>query len=407
MTAKQNLHEFATLTVHEASEVGWCSRTQPNETVDADGNLKPSDLGFGVADPRCPARREYDNAQVEALREELRDNNGIRELEICEPGEIDRAVRIFHRDGFVVVRDLLDPDTLDRFRAGCVRVLRQILEIPGIDGRKYITESNRLPHRYSFGTASASRHLLHDEAWASMIDLPTTTPILKKIFGTPDYLVVGAGGDLCLPGAIEYQHLHGDIRETHEFPAARLQQAEQLGIELRMKDGTLDVRTQRLIIERLPPMVTINFLMSDLTWENGPIRQIPGSHASAANPPPPEEEPGWMRFSTLVGAPAGAGVFRDTRAWHGATPNLGRTVRAMPNVEYGAPWLPDLRPIEQTMPHAVWETLSPHAQHICRLVKAEPGVWPAGAGAMHPLAKERSRLKTEVKSPPNAPERET
>ena len=46
-----------------------------------------------------------------------------------------------------------------------------------------------------------------------------------------------------------------------------------------------------------------------------------------------------MRLSTLVGAPAGAGVFRDTRAWHGATPNVSREIRAMPNVEYGAPWL--------------------------------------------------------------------
>jgi hypothetical protein len=42
------------------------------------------------------------------------------------------------------------------------------------------------------------------------------------------------------------------------------------------------------------------------------------------------------------------------------------------------------------MPHEVWETLSPHAQAICRRIKAPPGVWPAGAGVMHPLAGKRA-----------------
>ena len=81
--------------------------------------------------------------------------------------------------------------------------------------------------------------------------------------------------------------------------------------------------------------------MGDLTWENGPIRQIPGSHTNVQMPPASADEcvpplvfcatcgwlqadvacrPEWMRLSTLVGAPAGAGVFRDHRAWHGAPP---------------------------------------------------------------------------------------
>lgn len=41
------------------------------------------------------------------------------------------------------------------------------------------------------------------------------------------------------------------------------------------------------------------------------------------------------------------------------------------------------------MPHEVWKTLSPHAQHICRFVKADEGAWPPGAGVMHPLAADR------------------
>ena len=232
--------------------------------------------------------------------------------------------------------------------------------------------------------------MVHDPDWAAMIDLTTTTPILTRIFGSTDYLCWGGGGDLCLPGAIEYQHLHSDVRDDHQLPKGRLQQAEALGVELRTEAGSQDLtlKTKRLIIERTPPLVTVNFLMTDLTWENGPIRQIAGSHASAQSPPAPEDEPEWMRLSTLTGALAGAGVFRDNRAWHGATPNLGKEIRAMPNIEYVPAWI-SRESLAEVMPQEVWESLSDHAKRLCRFIKTEPGVWPRGAGVMHPLACER------------------
>ena len=46
-----------------------------------------------------------------------------------------------------------------------------------------------LPHRYSFGSSSASRHMMHVDEWVELIDLPTTTPILTAIFGSPNYIV--------------------------------------------------------------------------------------------------------------------------------------------------------------------------------------------------------------------------
>ena len=389
-------NELDDLAVYGDTQVGWCARTPVNETLDEDGHPLEEKRGFGVADPRAPSRRLYDDPEVQALRNHLKASNGIKGLDICAPDEIDRAVRLFFRDGFVVVKDLLDTDALARWRGGCARELRKILEPDGHDGRKYITETMRLPHRYSYGTASASRQLLHDPVWASMIDLPATTPILKAIFGSDDYLVLGAGGDLCLPGAVEYQHLHGDVREQYHLPEARIRQAAGLGVDISAAEhegaldpDRLDGRTKQRIVERTPPVVTINFTMSDLTWENGPIRQIPGTQGVAEDPPTPADEPEWMRLCALVGAPAGAGVFRDNRAWHSATPNLSREIRALPNVEYGAPWLDANRPHARTMPHEIWQTLSPHAQHLSRRVKADPGVWPAGAGVMHALANKR------------------
>src|ERR1700722_7441468 len=291
------------------SHVGWCAATAPNETTDEDGRPLIRTVGISAADPRAPARRVYDDPEGVALREHLRRDNGLRGLEIVGPDEIERAKRIFQRDGFVVVRDLLDPDMLATMREASARVLAKILEIPGVDGRKYVTETGRLPHRYSYGTASASRQLLHEPEWAAIVDLPTTTPILTALFGGDDYWVVGAGGDLCLPGAVEYQTLHSDTRETFELSAERLAQARRMGIEPRTAPETdiLDDRTRHLIFQRTPPRVTINFLMSDMTFENGPIRQIPGTQTLTASPPTQADEPAWMRLSTVVGAPGGPG----------------------------------------------------------------------------------------------------
>lgn len=396
--------ELASLAVFGETTVGWDERTPPNETVDHDGKPFPEDRGFGVPDPRAPARRSPDDPGVRALRDHLRANNGLRGLPICDPWETRRAAQIFQRDGFVVVRDLLSPDQLARLREASARVLRRILEVRGEGGRKYVTESFRLPHRYSYGTCSATRQMLHDRAWAEVIDLPTTTPLLETIFGSRGYRVTGAGGDLCLPGAIEYQHLHGDVVETHQLPPDRLRQSKALGIHVEpdADPAALSLYKQRRIVDLTPAVVTINFLMSDLTWENGPIRQIPGTHAVAERPPSPTDEPEWMRLSTLVGATAGSGVFRDNRAWHGATPNLSREIRALPNIEYLARWVP-AESIKRTMPHEIWETLSAHAQQICQSVKADSGVRPKGAGAMSPLTNQRRAAAGKSEAPKDLP----
>jgi hypothetical protein len=375
------MSEFDDFTVYKDTSVGWCANTPINETTDADGNPSIQTTGFPASDPRAPSARLYDHPEVTQLRENLQAHNGIQGLDVCKPHELDRISHLFRRDGFVVVTDLLDSDALGRWREGCARVLQDILSIPGSGDRKYMTETERLPHRYSYGTSSASRQMLHDEVWASMIDLPATTPILIKLFGSEGYCVSGAGGDLCLPGAVEYQTLHGDLMDGYQTPQARIDQAKSLGIAV---DEANDKRAVQKIVAYTPPLITINFVMSDLTWENGPIRQIPGSHWSLEPPPSQTNEPEWMRYSTLVGAPAGTGVFRDNRAWHGATPNLSRQVRALPNVEYGAPWIAG-GDRARTMPYQIWESLSPHARALSEGVRADPGVWPAGAGVMHPL----------------------
>jgi len=378
------------LSMHLPTLVGWDERALPNETADDDGNPGPAISAFAKTDPCAPRRRALDDPEVQELRNQFRAHNGIPGLEICSPEEVEKAARLFHRDGFVVVRDLLNGEQLSRQRDACVQVLRELLSEPGAGGRKYHTESGRTPHRYSFGECSASRHMLHDPAWAALIDLPTATPLLTKLFGSRDYMVLGAGGDLCLPGTVEYQHLHRDVFDNpRKMNSKRLEVARNLGIKV---DPTIPqtLPKEKLVYEMTPPVITINFLMSDMTWENGPIRQIPATHGVQQHPPSLAEEPMWMKMMTVVGAPAGAGVFRDNRAWHGGTPNLSSEVRAMPNIEFGAPYNNGAH-VEKSMPYKIWESLSEHGKHVCRYVRADPGVWPNGAGVVHPIANRRGR----------------
>ena len=75
------------------------------------------------------------------------------------------------------------------------------------------------------------------------------------------------------------------------LPERRLEVAEAKGIKIKGRAAEeLSLTTMRRISEQLPPSGTINFIMGDLTWENGPIRQIPGSHTNVQMPPSSADE---------------------------------------------------------------------------------------------------------------------
>ncbi len=322
-------------------------------------------------DPACVGwTRSYDDPNVVQLRQKLQRHNGIKGLEVLDPTEVERAAQLFHRDGFVVVRDLLGPEQMARMRRATERALDEMLAVDPTCAAG--GGAGGLPHRFSFGSSSASRHMLHVDEWVELVDMPTTTPILKAIFGSPNYIVIGAGGDVAMPGAIEYQGLHSD------------------NVWSELHDPTGRISTRELPV----PAVTINFPMVDLTPENGPTRQIPGTQNSRNPIPSLADEPEWMKLSTVCPAPAGSGIFRDLRAWHGGTPNLSREVRAAPNVEYFAPWFRS-EAVIRSMPYEQWKTLSPHGQRISRYVMCGKGEKVIGAGYIHPRAKMREAFKEE------------
>ena len=300
--------------------------------------------------PTTDLPTDNDESGVSALRQHLAAHNGIVGLEVLEPGEIERAVRLFNRDGFVVVRDALDAAQTERLRAGVAEVVADIVALdPDRSG-------NRGSYRYSFGGSSITRSMLHRLEWQMLIDLPTVTPILTAIFGSGDYVVRAASGDFCLPGAVEYQPLHADMGDFVTPEATPFSSFHD-------QRGHLSIRD-------LPcPYVCVNFMPIDMTRLNGPTRQIPGTQHSRAPIPRRSEEPEWMRLSTVCPAPAGAVQIRDVRAWHGGTPNLSDEVRAIPNVEYYAPWFRE--PMVPGITRADQLQLSEHAQRMTRFVVAD------------------------------------
>ena len=295
--------------------------------------------------------RSADDPEFVEMRQYLTEHNGITGLEVLNPDEIDRAVRVFYRDGFVVVRDVLDATQLAALSSACDRVVDEIIaQDPERSG-------NRGTHRYSFGDANASGQQLHHPEWQMLVDLPRITPLVTAIFGSPKYFLRGAGGDFCLPGATTYQPLHSDIGDRRE----------QDGITF----GSFHDPRGILTIRDLPcPYVSCNFLMVDFTKLNGPTRQIPGTQHSRENMPSLAEEPEWMKLSTVCPAPAGSVLLRDVRAWHGGTPNLSNEVRAIPSVQYCAPWFRD--PARRALPRSAWHGLSEHGKQISRYAVLDP-----------------------------------
>ena len=148
-----------------------------------------------------------------------------------------------------------------------------IMDVEADAGRLYMHETGRLPHRYSYGSSAATRQQSGWIEWASLVDLPTTTPILETIFGGLDnYVVTGMGGEIALPGSMEYQRLHQDGAEPSLLPDGRSAHAEELtAINAQLPPQGTDptggngdeldsLAWQRRALELTPGLVTINFL---------------------------------------------------------------------------------------------------------------------------------------------------
>jgi ectoine hydroxylase-related dioxygenase (phytanoyl-CoA dioxygenase family) len=252
------------------------------------------------------------------------------EVEVVDPTEAERAAAIFHRDGFVVVREALTAAQLAFAQAGARRVIAEQMAATPLE------QANRGFARYSFGPQ------LHHPEWLQLVDLPTILPILDQIWGSTEYTCMGAGGDYSTPGA-QIQPLHSDIGDFLKDPL-----------------GQVTVR------DLPPPFIVVNFLLVEFQEINGAIRFVPGTQRSRHPIPPLAEEPERMKRSILC-APAGTAIIRDVRCWHGGTANRSEEIRPMTSAGYLAPWFRMPR-YGDWLPRSLYDTLSPRGQQLCRFL---------------------------------------
>ncbi len=293
---------------------------------------------------------DRDDPQVMAQRKYLEMNNGINGLEILEPGETARIVKLFRRDGFVIIGGILNSEQIDFLANGCDEVVREIV---ALDDRR---TGNRGSHRYSFGGSSLTRSQLHRPEWQMLLELQTVQQLVAILFDSPHFSLRAASGDFCLPGAVDYQPLHSDIGDWVDDKASPFSAFHDPQGHVRVRD--------------LPcPYICVNFLPQDVTQLNGPTRQIPGTQKSRVTIPGLVDEPEWMRLSTVCPVPAGGIMIRDVRTWHGGTPNISDHVRSIPNLEFYAPWFRE--PIVPGISYGDFKHLSQRAQELARYCVAD------------------------------------
>ena len=236
---------------------------------------------------------QHDSPEVQQLRTELRDLGGIAGLELVDSAAPDfaaTAAKLFHRDGFVLVRDALPPERAAIIRRGCDTVIREMV---ALDPERL---GSRGSHRYAFGNAPAHFGCAGD--WACLVDNPVALTVVEAIFESPAFCCTGFGGDFVLPGAVEFQDLHRDMQDYLHDPTGKL--------------NYLDLPCPQVVVNY--PMI-VDVESRPVTTLSGATRQIPGTQNSQQPIPTDLEEPTWMKCSIAAPVPPGCALFRDVRCW--------------------------------------------------------------------------------------------
>ena len=106
----------------ERNATNFADRKNRNKKIEPDDEFVDLDSA-GWRD--VPA----DHPEVVRLRNDLEKYNGLADLETCSPGDVQRAAELFYRDGFVVIRDVLDAKQLAKLREGCEEVMTEIVKL--------------------------------------------------------------------------------------------------------------------------------------------------------------------------------------------------------------------------------------------------------------------------------------
>ncbi|CAE8660576.1 unnamed protein product, partial [Polarella glacialis] len=233
------------------------------------------------------------------------------------------ALRCFRRHGFVIVKGALQTglgSPCETLLSACLTAESELaaMAVEASEGQKPL--GSRGAGRMSFGNASKTGSLLHNSAWAQLLDCGPLLDIVDLLLPGGGECVVG-GGDFVKPRTEKYQQLHSDLASS-------------------VSVGSFDN-------DFPPPYLSANFVVQPIRAENGPMRIIPGtqrlSESATRNQfwlpcvgegSTGDQEPLDWQSSVLQPLEAGDLILRDVRVLHGGTPNLSETTRFLPALEF-------------------------------------------------------------------------
>lgn len=236
---------------------------------------------------------------------------------------VDRLVGDFERDGFVVVKQLFDPERVRSWAAAFRPLLNEHLKNfadPSFRGaeRYYVT----LPFRAPF-------------ADPAIFENETVLAVMERIAGK-DFVMCQLATDTPLLGS-DYQEIHADAPPL--FPESSL------------------VATPSF-------QLAVNFPLCDVTLENGPLEITRGTHVMPKAEALAKVKSGEIPIEAIQ-MKLGDVMIRDVRGLHRGTPNRTEEPRPMVVIGYSRKWLN--RPeVSIQIPRAELDKLSPRAKAMLR-----------------------------------------
>ncbi len=150
--------------------------------------------------------------------------------------------------------------------------------------------------------------------------------------------------------------------------------ADQWGCDVPMRGSEyqgIHVDYQRPLFEEtpdlaLPPyMLVVSFGLVRVGLDNGPIEIAPGTHRMPRTEAMRAVETSAIGLQS-VGLEIGDVLIRHPWALHRGTPNVTDTPRALASLRYVRRWYADDSRQVESIPRAVWESLTPEQRTLMR-----------------------------------------
>jgi len=240
--------------------------------------------------------------------------------------EMDGYRQALAKDGFCVVENLLDRDTLDR--------LRTRFEEQADAERNLATGQNHA--NVARGNQWIGMMLNKGRIFIDLIDHPETSPLIAYVLGK-DFTISAFDGHIQHPGS-DAMGAHVDQWWMPVPGSADEQMRRASDVTRSLGDATMPANGNQPINPAVA--ASVMFMITDFTVENGATRVYPGSHLSGRQPIADwQDNDGWVP----VVAPAGSALVFDGRLWHAAGANRTAMPRMGALAYYCAPFC---RPLE-------------------------------------------------------------